>query len=512
VNPRIRKLLAEGKRRIERRLRPIRWPEQSRPMFSARNITYEVARRGRGLACGGIGLMHLVAQRTGLVAAIDRRVHVLKRHLPYHESDHVLNIAYNLLCGGRRIEHLEDRRNDEVYLDALGAKRIPDPTTAGDFCRRFRSPPQVEDLMEAIHEARRRVWQRQPRGFFREAVIDVDGTIAPTSGACKQGMGIAYNGQWGYHPLVISLAATGEPLYLVNRSGNRPSSEGAAEWLDRAIALCRGAGFRRVRLRGDTDFSQTAFLDGWDDDQVQFVFGIDAMPNLVQTAEFLPKRLFSRLVRRPKYEVQTEPRARPENVKERIVIERQFDNLHLEKEEVAECAYQPTKCRKRYRLIVLKKSISVRQGQLRLFDEVRWFFFLTNDWKKSAEEIVAEANGRCHQENLIAQLKGGVKALAMPVDNLLSNWAYMVMASLAWSLKAWAALLLPEGGRWQSRRREEKQRLIGMEFATFVQAVMAMPAQIIRTGRRIVYRLLSWKPWQPVVFRLLDQLRLPLRC
>jgi hypothetical protein len=267
-----------------------------------------------------------------------------------------------------------------------------------------------------------------------------------------------------------------------------------------------------VRLRGDTDFSQTAFLDGWDDDQVQFVFGIDAMPNLVQTAEFLPKRLFSRLVRRPKYEVQTEPRARPENVKERIVIERQFDNLHLEKEEVAECAYQPTKCRKRYRLIVLKKSISVRQGQLRLFDEVRWFFFLTNDWKKSAEEIVAEANGRCHQENLIAQLKGGVKALAMPVDNLLSNWAYMVMASLAWSLKAWAALLLPERERWQQRRREEKQRLIGMEFATFVQAVMAMPAQIIRTGRRIVYRLLSWKPWQPVVFRLLDQLRLPLRC
>ena len=116
--------------------------------------------------------------------------------------------------------------------------------------------------MEAIHEARRRVWQRQPKAFFREAVIDADGTIAPTSGACKQGTDIAYNGQWGYHPLVISLAATGEPLYLVNRSGNRPSSEGAAEWFDRAIALCRGAGFRRVRLRGDTDFSQTAFLDG----------------------------------------------------------------------------------------------------------------------------------------------------------------------------------------------------------------------------------------------------------
>src|SRR3972149_11934444 len=213
------------------------------------------------------------------------------------------------------------------------------------------------------------------------------------------------------------------------------------------------------------------------------------MPKLVKTAEFLPNRLLSRREWSPKYEVQTEPRARPENVKERIVVERQFDNRCLAKEEVAEFAYRPTKCRKRYRLIVLKKTLSMHKGQLRLFDEVRWFFYLTNDGKKSAAEIVAEANGRCHQENLIAQLKGGVKALAMPVDNLMSNWAYMVMASLAWSLKAWAALLLPEGGRWKEPHREQKQRLLGMEFATFLQAMIEMPAQIVRTGRHRDHRL-----------------------
>jgi hypothetical protein len=366
--------------------------------------------------------------------------------------------------------------------------------------------------MEAINEARLRVWRRQPKEFFREAVIDGDGTIAETTGECKQGMDIAYNGQWGYHPLVISLANTGEPLYLVNRSGNRPSSEGAADYFDRAITLCRRAGFGQVRLRGDTDFSQTAFLDAWDEQKVQFVFGIAAMANLEKLAENLPKKAFSRLQHPAKYQLKTAPRQRPENVKERIVAKREFDNLRLEKEEVAEFPYCPTKCQKTYRMVALKKSLWRERGQQRLFPKVRWFFYLTNDRKKCPAEIVREANGRCNQENLIAQLKSGVKALAMPVDNLVSNWAYMVMASVAWNLKAWSALFLPEQGRWAEKHRAEKQTLLKMEFATFRQAMVQLPVQIVRTGRRIVYRLLSWNPWQHVFFRLLDQLRLPMRC
>ena len=127
-------------------------------------------------------------------------------------------------------------------------------------------------------------------------------------------------------------------------------------------------------------------------------------------------------------------------------------------------------------------------------------------------EIVFASNGRCNQENIIEQLKNGARALTAPVDNLLSNWAYMVMAGLAWSLKAWAALLLPEGGRRAEERREEKQTLLRMDFATFRHALVNIPAQIVRTSRRIVYRLLSWNRWQPVFFRLLDRLALPLRC
>ena len=205
-------------------------------MFSGRNIHYEMAEKTQGLVCGGIGAIHLLCQKIGLVDLLDQKVNVLKRHLPYHESDHVLNLAYNILAGGVRMEDIELRRQDECFLNGLGAQRIPDPTTAGDFTRRFR-PEDIVDLMDAINAARQRVWQQQPEGFFSRAVIDVDGTIAKTLGECKEGMDISYTGIWGYAPLIVSLANTKEVLYLINRPGNAASHEGSGPWIDRAIAL-----------------------------------------------------------------------------------------------------------------------------------------------------------------------------------------------------------------------------------------------------------------------------------
>jgi hypothetical protein len=312
--------------------------------------------------------------------------------------------------------------------------------------------------------------------------------------------------------LVLSLANTGEPLFVVNRSGNRPSHEQAAHYFDRSIRLCRQAGFRKIRMRGDTDFTQTEHLDRWDADEVFFVFGIDATKILYELAGDLPENAWKTLVRRVKHEVKTRPRKRPENVKQQVVEAREFEDIRLVKEHVAEFRYRPVKCKKQYRVVVVWKELDVYCGQKMLFDDARCFFYITNDWKKPCEEIVFEANGRCNQENLLAQLKGDVGSLSAPVDNLLSNWAYMVMGSLAWSLKAWAALLLPEEGRWQEKHREEKRKLLRMEFTTFRNAMMQLPAQILSAGRRIVYRLLAWNPWQPVFFRLLDQLRRPLRC
>ena len=318
-------------------------------MMTASNIQYEIAERTRATAHGGIGAVHLLVRSLELDQAIDRHLGLLKIHLPYHDSDHVLNIAYNLLAGGTCLEHLELLRSD-------------------------------------------------------------------------------------------------------------------------------------------------------------------AMQNLYELAGGLPPNAWKTLVRRAKHELKTRPRRRPENVKQPVVEARAFEDIRLTEEHVAEFRYRPVQCKHDYRIVVVWKDLEVYRGQKRLFDDARCFFYITNDGEKPAEEIVFEANGRCNQENLLAQLKGDVRSLTAPVDNLLSNWAYMAMGSLAWSLKAWAALMLPAEGRWQTRHREEKQKLLRMDFTTFRQAMMKVPAQILSTGRWIVYRLLAWNPWQHVFFRLLDQVRRPQRC
>jgi hypothetical protein len=507
VNATIHGKLTNSKRRIERRLDKTKLAGCDKPMFTASNIHYQIGDRTRGIAHGGIGAIHALAKQIGLVDVIDERLHLLTIHLPYHESDHVLNIAYNPLCEGNCLEDIELRRNDEVFLDALGARRIPDPTTAGDFCRRF-TQADIDTLQEVFNEVRQRVWKQQPDAFFGLATIDMDGTLVETTGQCKQGMDIAYDGTWGYHPLVLSLANTGEVLWLVNRSGNRPSHEGAAAAVDRVVAVCRQGGFKNVLLRGDTDFSQSAHLDRWTTAGNCFIFGFDATPTLKARAEDLPAAAWQPLLRPPSYTVQTQPRQRPENVKEDIVRERAFENRRLCSEEVAEFIYRPTACRQAYRMVVVRKNISVAKGEKLLFDDVRYFFYISNVVLLKPEQIVLLANNRCHQENLLAQLHGGVNALKAPVNTLESNGAYMVMTALAWNLKAWWALMLPvTPGRWQEQHQEEKQWVLGLEFKTFVQAFVRLPCQIVRTGRQLVYRLLSWNPYQRIFWRLVTVLR-----
>lgn len=491
------KILRNRKRRIRRRLAPRNWCEQSEPMMSGGTIRYEVAEKTRGMNYGGVGVMAELVKRVGLVKEIDASVHVLKRHLPYHESDHVLNIVYNVLLGGQRLEDIELRRNDEVFLDSLEAQRIPDPTTAGDFTRRF-GEAELLELMETINRVRARVWELQDDGFLEEAVIDVDGTICETQGECKGGMGLSYKGIWGYAPLILSLANTGEALYIVNRPGNAGSQQGAVEWMDRAIALVKPhAG--RVCLRGDTAFSLTRQFDRWSEEGIDFVFGFDAVGILQKQAQELEKGAWKAFVRPSRYEVKTEPRAKPDNVKEQIVREREYENIRLESEQVAEFAYRPTQCKRTYRMVVLKKNLSIERGERVLLDDIRYFFYITNRTDLTPEQIVRFAHQRCDQENVIEQLKNGVNALRMPVDNLLSNWAYMVMASLAWTLKAWLALLIP--------KREQGQQVLNMEFRRFVHALVLLPCQVVRTARYVVFRLLGYNDWMACLLRTFERIQ-----
>jgi len=495
VNRSYSKILRNRKQRIERRLQPKHWEEQPRPMLQASNIHYEMAERAGAINCGGIGAMHLLVQRLGLVEDIDKSLELLKVHLPYHESDHVLNLAYNILAGGQRLEDIELRRNDEVFLNGLGAERIPDPTTAGDFTRRF-GAEDIVALEECINRARLAVWKVQPEGFLKEAFIDVDGTIAQTYGECKEGMDISYKGIWGYAPLIVSLANTKEVLYLVNRPGNAVSHSGSVEWIDRAVELVSPVA-GSVTIRGDTDFTHTEQLDGWNDAGRKFILGFDANPKLVGLAEALEKQVWKPFERLPKYEILTEPRPKAFRYKEQVVVEREFKNKKLVGEDLAEIEYQPNKCRRKYRVIILRKNITVQKGEKVLFEEVRYFFYITNR-KDKAEKIVGLANGRCEQENVIEQLKNGVNAMRMPVNDLVSNWAYMVIAALAWNLKAWYGLMVPD--------RERGTELVKMEFRRFLHAIMLLPCQVVRTARRVIYRILGYNSWLKDFFATWERL------
>lgn len=468
------------------------------PMMSASNVVYEVADRTEGTSHGGVAAMHQLARVIGLVDALDEKVHVLKAHKPYHESDHILNIALNVLAGGTFLEDLESRRKDASYMNALGAERIPDPTTAGDFTRRFTDEAAVLNLMEAVNAVRPGIWEKLPAKERREAIIDTDGTLAPTTGERKEGMGLSYNGIWGYHPLVVSLSNTREALYLVNRPGNAVSHEGAAVYMDRAIALVRES-FKKVWLRGDTDFSLTVNFDRWSEDNVNFVFGYDAKKNLVGIAEDLEEKCWKPLVRQAKYKCKGNRRERRANVKERIVKEKRYKNIRLKSEQVAEFSYRPGKCKRDYRVVVVRKNLSVERGEDVLFDDIRYFFYITNDTKMTARQVVRFINGRCDHENDIEQLKNGINALRMPSGDLHSNGAYMVMAALAWNLKAWYGMLMPN--------KKIGAEVVRMEFPRFLSGFMALPAQVLKQARQVKVRVLAWTPYVEAFLEMFTWIR-----
>jgi hypothetical protein len=481
-----RRNAARRRRRVEARHRQAgHWGERPVPMLTSQKIHYEIGGNGEATGFGGLFAMHRLVSRLGLVEAIDAALNLLKIHLPYHESDHVLTLAYSVLCGGTRLQDVDRLRHDVPLMNGLGARLLPDPTTTGDFLRRF-GEPDLLALMDTINSVRPQLWRSRGGALFGQvAYLDVDGTIVPTGGELKQGIDISYKGVWGYAPLLVTLANTRELLYLVNRPGNAPSHLDAAEWIDKAIALVAPHA-PRVCLRGDTDFALTAHFDRWAA-QVDFVLGTDNIAVLRTRAEALPDKAWKPLPRPARYAGRTgTTRARRHNRKQEVITQREFVNLRLDHEEVAEFAYRPGKCARDYRVVVLRKNISRMKGEAVLVDEIRYFFYFTTyPADTHAPQLIVElANQRCDQENIVGQLKSGINALHAPVGDLVSNWAYMLIAALAWNIKSWHAMMM--------HRKDDRHAFIRMEFKQFLDTVIRIPATVINRARTITVRLLAY--------------------
>jgi hypothetical protein len=481
-----RRNAARRRRKVETRHRQAgHWVARSAPMLTSQKISYEIGGNVEATPFGGLFAMHRLVTRLGLVTALDASLRLLKLHLPYHESDHVLTLAYSVLCGGTRLEDVDRLRTDVPLMNGLGAALLPDPTTTGDFLRRF-TEADLLVLMDAINSVRPQLWTGRAADLLGEVTfLDADGTIVPTTGELKQGMNISYKGIWGYAPLLITLANTREVLFLVNRPGNAPSHLDAAAWIDRAIALVTPHA-TRVCLRGDTDFALTAHFDQWAR-QIDFVLGTDSITALRGRADSLPDTAWTRLQRpAPDENITGTTRARRHNRKQQVIAERGFTNLTLNYEDVAEFTYQPGKCQRPYRVVVLRKNISRARGEHALIDEVRYFFYFTTygaDTHPPAR-IVELANQRCDQENIVGQLKSGINALHAPVDNLHSNWAYMLIAALGWNIKSWHAMMM--------HRKTDRTRFLRIEFKRFLDTVIRVPAMVLVRARAIVVRLVAY--------------------
>ena len=263
--------------------------------------------------------------------------------------------------------------------------------------------------------------------------------------------------------------------------------------------MVTAGGFRRILLRGDTDFSLTTHFATWDDAGVQFVFGMDANRAFVRRADALDDPAWTTLDRPEKYVVTTEPRSTRRDYKDTVIRMRRYKTLRLAAESYAEMPY--TAAGRTYRLIVLRKNISVLRGEDKMGDEIRYHFYVTNvpAAEMSAPDVIFQSNARCNQENVIKQLKNGVQAMRMPAGDLVANWAYMAIATLAFNIKAWLGLLLP--------RRAGGAQLLTMDFRRFIHALILIPTQIKTGGRRLTFRILSYTRWVRLILGGSQRLR-----
>lgn len=481
------------------------WPDVAGRVFRMPRTHVEVDDRSEVTPYGGVALATEFIRRFKVAERIDRNVKVFRVHLPYRESDHVLAQTLNLYVGGTCIEDVANLQHSEAVRRIIGACRIPDPTTAGDFLRRLHEEEhQLPGLRQAVDEVQAEVWRRLRRGRGKRdeawSIVDVDGHVKPLYGVQKEGAEF-YKSIWCYQPLIVSLAGTGECLAIRNRPGNVRSSDGTAAVLDTVLPRVRERGGRML-VRGDSDFDRGDVRAACDRAGAYFAFvgrEFTDRPKLVEKiddAQWKPfrTRAHRELVERRK-RPSFAPRRKKPNRRRQCARARNFKEKQLVKQWLAEVD-QIDATGKPYRLVIRRQLIEHREGQRFLFEEYRYRYIVTSlPASVSTQDVVDLTYERCDQENVIEQLGSGLAAWRMPVAEFDGNSAWLEIARLAWNLGKWIAQLAlpPEVVRWEWKR--------------FRQAFVYVAAQVIRRSRQIVLRLSAAHRWYQLLVAAHQQLQ-----
>ena len=471
------------------------WPETGGRVTRLPKLQTEVDTRSEVTPYGGLILISAFARQFKVAPTIDKHVHLPKLNLPYHESDHIMALALNLYVGGTCLEDLANLQHSEAAKRLLGACRIPDPTTAGDFLRRF---DEGEDggslcgLRTAIDKIQGRVWKSlagKQGGKKRKqewAIVDMDGHIKEVYGVQKEGADFSYNGKWSYQPLVISMAGTGECLAVRNKPGNQRSSEGSAEAL-RCVLPRLKPFYKNVLVRADADFSRNDVREACEQAGAYFAFVSREFTGRLDIAESVPEnqwKPFTTRAARKKREASKRPgrrrrrKKRNKNLRRKRATERGYKELRQVKQWTTEVPWTPYGSSKTYRLIIRRQLIEHYEGQQFLFEEYRYRYIETNlPPSMSTQEVIDQTYERCDQENIVEQMGSGLAAWRMPVAEFAGNCAWLEIARLAWNFAKWIALLALPGEvlRWKWKR--------------FRQAWVFLAAQVTKRGRQVIVRL-----------------------
>ena len=471
------------------------WPKTQGRVMRHPLLHLEGDPRGEITHYGGLVLAQQFVRRFGVAQQLDNALTLFKRHAPYYESDHVLALAYTLYADGRCLEDQAALQGSEAVRRLVGACRIPDPTTAGDFLRRFKTAQSLEQLSRVIDEVQEAVWLKLARTVRRRrkkhelALVDLDGHIKPLYGVQKEGADFSYDRRWSYQPLVVSLGGSGECLKVVNQPGSARSSDAAAKALKEVLPRVMRH-FRNALVRGDTDFDRSDVFNAAIEEGAYFAIGGRVHPNRAALVERIAEENWKPFVPRAKREERSgsSRHGRTPNYRRQKAAERGYRRLRTVKQWVSEIAYQPHGLGAACRMIVRRILIEETDGQGALFSHFRYRLVLTNLPRSyTARQIIDLTYQRCDQENVIEQFGQGIAGWRMPVAEFRGNSAWLEIARLAWNLGKWIAqVALPsEVVRWEWKR--------------FRRHFVYIAAKVLKSGRRLVVRLAGSHRFFPAI-------------